>query len=313
MARRIFLLVLCALFLSFSLPQTGLAVTGCIVETDGEEAIALTAAEELGISSEKWLVSNLPKLRSMETIQTRFVFASAPEVVKTRAVLNKKGESLTLYRFDTVKDMEKCRAMIKGVTLVYGGKTVYVDSKFPVTYYYDAKTNTIALYCGADTAVDQKLKETYAVAGIFGGYFSSRHTIVAPDGMDILAPQTEDIDLKLIRKRADSIYVATVTDTPSWKGHSASGSYALAVEKTVRGIERTTLKLSEVWPGVMIEGRTYVICIKHVSTENGATKLQLADRVYKSAFELNDRGYVLPIREYGMKAPMKLAKFLKGI
>ncbi len=312
MVKRIVLMVLCVLFLCFSLPLTGLAVTGCIVEDD--EAVTLFATGEWSTRSEKWLVSNFPKLRSMETTQTRFVFASAPEVAKTRAVLNKKGESLTLYRFKTDKDVQKCKAMIKGNTLVYGGKTVYVDTLFPATYYIDGRV--IALYCGADAAVDKKMKQTFEVAGDFGGYFDARHAITAPDGMDIAAPQTEDIDLKTIKERADSVYVAAVTGVSSWQGqsvNSVNGFYALTVEKTVRGIERTTLKLSDLWPGVMHNGRTYVICIKHVATENGATKLQLADRTYMSVFEINDKGYVLPIREYGMKAPVELEKFLKSI
>lgn len=301
---RFFSLILCLLFLA-AFPLSTVAVQQEYVVVD----VAKTETDA------DWLRETFPKLRSMEMAETRFVFASAPEVTKTRAVLNKKGESLTLYRFDTEKDMEKCRAMIKGVTLVYGGKTVYVDSKFPVTYYYDAKANSIALYCGADAAVDKALKETYAVAGTYGGYFDARHSIAIPGETDeIVTPQTEVIEsLKDVKKRADSVYVATVTHTSVWQGDSVSGSYALTVKKTVRGIERTTLKLSELWPGMMIAGRTYVVCVKHVSTENGATKLLLADRLYESAFEIDDKGYVLPIREYGMKAPVKLDTFLKSI
>ncbi len=263
--------------------------------------------------NESWLEHNFPKLRSMETTQTRFVFASAPKVTKTRAVLNRKGESLTLYRFETEKDVLKANAMIKSTTLGYGGKTVYVDTLFPATYYVHPEGKAIALYCGSDKAVNEKLQKTYAVAGDFGGYFDARHGITAPDGTIIAAPQTEDINLKTIKERADSIYIATVTRTPSWKGHSVNGSYALDVENTVRGIERTTLKLSDLWPGVMIEGRSYVVCVKHVATENGKTTLLLADRLYKSVFEINDKGYILPIRDYGMKAPVKLDTFLKSI
>lgn len=266
---------------------------------------------DMATVNEAWLRETFPKLRSMETTDTRFVFASAPKVTKTRAVLNKKGESLTLYRFETEKDMQKANAMIKGCTLVYGGKTVYADSKFPVTYYSNTKDNTIALYCGADSEVNTIIIKTFQTAGTFGGYFDARHAITGPDGMDIAAPQTEDISLKTMKERADSVYIATVTRVPSWKGHSVNGSYALDVKETIRGIERTTLKLSELWPGVMIEGRSYVVCVKHVSTQNGATKLLLADRVYKSAFEIDDKGYALPIRDYGMKAPVKLEEFLK--
>lgn len=300
--RSIIGLALCMLLL-FTVPLSAAAAQKDVV----------TDASKSGIDAE-WLRAAFPKLRSVEETKTRFVFASAPEVVKTRAVLNKAGESLSVYRFPTVKDAEKCKAMIKGNTLVYGGKTVYADSKFPVTYYVNTDTKAIILYCGADTKVDELLKKTYTVAGSYGGYFDARHSIAIPGESDeIASPQTENIDLNVLKQRADSVYVATVTGTPSWKGHAVNGSYALTVKETVRGIERTTLNLSGVWPGVMIEGRTYVVCIKHVSTENGATRLLLADQVYKSVFEINEKGDVLPIREYGMKAPVKLEKFLKSI
>lgn len=298
--RNIVGLVLCTLLL-FTVPLSAAAA----------QKGTVAHAVQSGIYAE-WLRTSFPKLRSVEETKTRFVFASAPEVVKTRAVLNKAGESLTVYRFAAVKDAEKCKAMIKGSTLVYGGKTVYADSKFPVTYYANTEAKVIILYCGVDKKVDEVLKKTYTVAGNYGGYFDARHSIAIPGEADeIASPQTEDIDLNVLKQRADSVYVATVTGAPSWKGHTVNGSYALTVKETVRGIERTTLKLSGVWPGVMIEGRTYVVCIKHVSTENGATRLLLADQVYKSVFEIDGKGNVLPICEYGMKAPVKLEKFLK--
>ena len=307
MKKRLLALVLGVLLLIAAFPLASLAATG---EKDNLILLPPDAAS----INESWLRTTFPKLRSMETKETRFIFASAPKVTKTRAVLNKKGESLTLYRFETEKDMQKANAMIKGNTLVYGGKTVYVDTLFPATYYIHPEGKAIALYCGSDKAVDEKLKKTYEAAGSFGGYFDARHGITAPDGMEIVAPQMGyPENLKQIKEETDSVYIATVTRVPSWNGHSVNGSYALDVEKTVRGIERTTLKLSELWPGVMIEGRSYVVCVKHVATENGATKLQLADRLYYSAFEINDKGYVLPIRDYGMNAPVKLETFLKSL
>ncbi|HWR23568.1 MAG TPA: hypothetical protein VN366_08835 [Feifaniaceae bacterium] len=305
MKKRLLALALCALLLIAAFPLSASAAAG-------EKDDPLLLPPDAASINESWLKHTFPKLRSMETTQTRFVFASAPKVTKTRAVLNKKGESLTLYRFETEKDMQKANAMLKGNTLVYGGKTVYVDTLFPATYYFSA--DTIALYCGSDKAADETLKKTYEVAGGFGGYFDARHGITAPDGMDIVSPQMGYPEtLKQIKGDTDSVYVATVTRTPSWKGHSVDGYYALDVKQTVRGIERAALKLSDLWPGVMVEGRSYVVCVKHVATENGATKLQLADRLYKSAFEIDDRGYVLPIRDYGMKAPVKLDTFLKSV
>ncbi len=317
MTRRILLLALCTLLLSFSLPLTGLAVTGCIVED--KEAVTLFATGEWLTRSEKWLASNFPKLRSMETTQTRFVFASAPEAVKTRAVLNKAGESLTLYRFKAEKDMQKCIAMIKGNSLVYGGKTVYVDTLFPATYY--AAGNVIALYCGADAAVDKKLQETYEVAGGYGGYFDKRDEAALPESalyLDVLVvspPQERPApkNLKELLKRADSVYIAKVNKVPVWgKGTNVDGMYQLEVTENVRGIARTSIRLRD-WPGVMHSGRTYVLYLQHVENEVGGTDIMYADTKSHSTFEIDDRGYVLPIREYGMKAPVKLEQFLKGL
>ena len=318
MAKRIALLALCALLLSFSLPLTGQAIIGSVVEED-DDAATLFATGEWFARSEKWLRSNFPKLRSMETIETRFVFSSAPEVVKTRAVLNKAGESLTLYRFKTDKDVQKCLAMIKGNTLGYGRKTVYVDTLFPATYYADGRV--IALYCGADAAVDKKLMDTYEVAGGYGGYFDKRDEAALPESAEyldtlIISPPQErpaPKNLKELLKRADSVYIAKVSKVPEWgKGTEINGLYELEVTKNIRGIARTTIRLRD-WPGVMYAGRTYVLYVQHVENELGGTDIIYADTKYHSTFELDDRGYVLPIREYGMKAPVKLEKFLKGL
>ena len=316
MAKRILLLALCALLLSFCLPLTGFAATDAIPD---EEAVTLFATGEWMKRSEKWLVSNFPKLRSLETTETRFVFASAPEAAKTRAVLNKAGESLTLYRFKTDKDVQKCLAMIKGNTLVYGGKTVYVDTLFPATYYADGRV--IALYCGADAAVDKKLKETYEVAGGYGGYFDKRDEAALPESAEyldtlIVSPPQErpaPKNLKELLKRADSVYIAKVTKVPEWgKGIEINGRYELEVTENVRGIARTTIRLRD-WPGVMYLGRTYALYLQHVENDVGGTDVIYADTNSHSTFEIDDRGYVLPIREYGMKAPVKLDKFLKGL
>ena len=266
--------------------------------------------------NESWLKNTFPKLQSMETTQTRFVFASAPKVTKTRAVLNKKGESLTLYRFETEKDLQKANAMIKGNTLVYGGKTVYVDTLFPATYYIHPEGKAIALYCGADTAVDKKLRETYEVAGTYGGYFDDRYTIVSADGSSIATPPKDEMppaSIKALSKKADSVYMVKVKKAPTWgKDIDVRGSYELEVTKNIKGIAYTSFRLMD-WPGVMHEGRSYVLFIRHTAVQSGGTRIICADGVHHSTFEINDKGYVLPIREYGMKAPVKLDKFLKSL
>ncbi|HWR23569.1 MAG TPA: hypothetical protein VN366_08840 [Feifaniaceae bacterium] len=273
---------------------------------------------DFAVMNETWMKNTFPKLRSMETTETRFVFASAPKVTKTRAVLNKKGESLTLYRFETEKDMQKANAMIKGNTLVYGGKTVYVDTLFPATYYFSA--DTIALYCGSDAAVDRKLLETYEIAGEYGGYFDNRN-FFDPPGVDplVVDPPREGVQLppesiKELLARTDGIYIVKIQSVPVWNGrdYNPTGKYALEVTRNIQGISRKGFSL-QAYPDVMRMGRSYVLFIRNIATGNGAASIRIADSAYQSTFEIDDRGYVLPIREYGMKAPVKLEKFLKNL
>jgi hypothetical protein len=203
--------------------------------------------------------------------------------------------------------------MIQGSALVYGGKLLYVDTKFPVTYFYNIKENVVALYCGADSQVWEKLLQDYGVAGVYGAYFSPRHAIVH-DGMEIAIPLTGAAEsLKQVKAMADSVYVVTVKKASTWDGIQIKGRHELEVIKNVRGIERKSFRLSGRWPELLRPGRSYVVCVKHESTDNGATIICLADREYQSVFEIDSRGYVLPIREYGMKTELKLETLLKQL
>lgn len=284
--------------------------------TEGERHTLPIMPPSAADRNESWLRHAFPKLRSLETTQTRFVFASAPEVVKTRAVLNKKGESLTIYRFETEKDTLKANAMIKGNTLVYGGKTVYVDTLFPATYYVYTEGMAIALYCGADEAVNGKLQETYAVAGGYGGYFDKRYEFISPYGNDIVTPPKDEIppaSIKALLKQTDGIYIVKVAKAPAWgKGTDVTGAYELEVTQNIKGVVRASFKLDDL-PGVMYAGRSYVLFTLNIAMQGGGTRIICADWVHHSAFEIDDRGYVLPIREYGMKAPVKLAAFLRKL
>ena len=250
----------------------------------------------------------------MESTQTRFVFASAPKVTKNRYILNTKGETLTIYSFATTKEVENCKAMIKGNTLVYGDRTVYVDTLFPATYYVNAERMEIALYCGSDEAINKKLTNKYEITGGYGGYFDDRSDIISADGSKIVSPPRYEVppaSVKALSKEADGIYIVKVKKTPVWgKGIEIKGAYELQVTKSLKGISRASFKLSE-WPGVMRAGRSYVLFIRNVAAQTGGTNIILADGVYHSTFEVDDRGYVLPIREYGMKAPMKVAEFMR--
>ena len=99
----------------------------------GEESLgSVNYGDEL---SHAWLKANFPKLRGLTTEETVFVFRSAPKSIKTRAVLNKKGETLTLHCFENSSAFALCQHIIKGNTFVYGNAAVYVDTEFPATYY----------------------------------------------------------------------------------------------------------------------------------------------------------------------------------
>jgi|GEM_PF-6714696 len=309
-------MLLCALFAALFALSVPLAAFAAPV---GELTAVYSSNEMLArAEANEALIKRLfPKLRSVESKETRFVFASAPEAVKTRAVLNKKGETLTFYRVGFAGALDKCRAMIKGNSLLYGGRTVYVDTLFPATYYYSAAENIIALYCGADAAADKILRENaFVCAGGIGGYFADRSRFTAPDGTVILTPPKGDVTyphtLKELSKAADSVYVVQAASVPKWEGGAVTGRYELVVTQNVRGIERQRFFLGD-YPYVMLAGRTYVLFIRHAATDTGGTRVLYADEVNHPAFELDDRGYVLPIRAYGMKAPVKLQTFLKSL
>ena len=73
MKKRLLALALCALLLIAAFPLAASAAAG---EKDNLILLPPDAAS----LNESWLEHNFPKLRSMETTQTRFVFASAPKV-----------------------------------------------------------------------------------------------------------------------------------------------------------------------------------------------------------------------------------------
>ena len=252
----------------------------------------------------------------MEYVKERFAFPSAPKAVKREYLLNKKGETVTVWSFDTLKDMKTCEAMINGCSLTYRNNTVYSHSDFPATYYSSAQRKEIVLYCGADKAVDQMLKKTWKVAGGYGGYFRMRELILVPGEdpivvmpLDKTTPDTVDA----ITKQSEGIYIVKVIKTPVWgKGSDFRGAYELKVTKTVRGMERKSLQLPA-YPGVMRTGGSYVVFVKPVDEDAGDDKLMLTDETNNSVFEMDDRGYVLPIREYGMYVPVELSWFLSGL
>ncbi|HWR23570.1 MAG TPA: hypothetical protein VN366_08845 [Feifaniaceae bacterium] len=322
MKKRFIGLMLCILLL-FAAALPALAAGEAGVEDRIVSHAAPTDGADAAKRDEAWLREAFPNLRSCETTETRFVFASAPNVTKTRAVLNKKGESLVIYRFETAGALEKCKAMVRGNALVYGGKTVYADTLFSATYYYNDAEKTIALYCGAEEKVNNKLLSGYTVAGNFGGYFQDRNMVAFGDYVYLDAVKwdegyVEPDSIKKVLALTDIVCIGSIKKAPPVpaKGKEpefpAFGTYEIEVSRAVKGRARRMIKLQG-YPGVMTEGRTYVLFLEEYQFPGGASALSLAESYYRSTFEIDDRGYVLPIREYGMKAPVKLEKFLKGL
>jgi hypothetical protein len=109
-------------------------------------------------------------VRCMEYARERFAFSAAPRAVKREYLMNTKGETVTVWSFDTLQDMKACEAMIKGNHLEYKNNFVYPQSAFPATYYSSTERMEIVLYCGADKAVYEMLRRHYTAAGGYGGY-----------------------------------------------------------------------------------------------------------------------------------------------
>ena len=266
--------------------------------------------DAIEMTNEAWIREVFPDAKEITTEATPFVFASAPKVTKTRAVMNKQGESLTLYRFANRKDYEKCKAMVKGTSLIYGGKVVYVDTEFASTYFYNENSNMLALYCGSTQRIFGVLEDrNFFPAGGIGGFFASRLRSINQYGNVVTLPTEDTPDTpKALAKLSSGIVRVLVKSAPSGL---KEGAYTLEVRESIRGKLKGSITVNAM-PGVMEKGRSYIVFLKE-QTSGGKKALVLADSVYSSVFELNDKGYVLPVREYGMTKPVTQTAFLKGL
>lgn len=266
-----------------------------------------------------YLQTLFPKLYGVETRQTHFVFPSAPIVLKTFAMLRPNGEALALYRFKTVHDYMDCKMMIVGNTVVKDGDTVYPDTKLPATYYYNDKKHLLLFYFGADEAVSETLTgEGFRVAGMFGGYFDDRNSIEYGD-MVLVSVAKLDGDLRPTYRtplrEAQEVCVGTIRSVKEPEAGIAPDFWTYAVydvesRKTNKGKLRDYVQVL-IERGVVWElNRSYVFCLDEKQNFGGLYWLCGGS---DSLFEIDDRGYVLPVREYAMKAPVKLEKFLKEL
>lgn len=277
-------------------------VTGSDYSTVGER-YAVTQ-----ISNEKWIRDVFPGAKGLSTEKVRFVFSGAPRAIKTRAVLNEQGESLTLYRFENKKDYNRAKAMIRGTTVVSGSAVVYVDTLFASTFFYDDDSNLLALYCGSSQSVFSTLVATsFNPAGRLGGFFSPRNNAIYKNATQRIEPDGKTpASPKELRAASSAVLTGVVTSVPTAK--DTPGTYTITVSESIRGSLKGTVNVTAM-PGVLEKGRSYVLFLKKDS--KGVYKL--TDEVYFSAFELNDKGYVLPIREYGMTKPVSLESFKKSL
>ncbi|MEL7601788.1 MAG: hypothetical protein AAGU77_01400 [Bacillota bacterium] len=264
--------------------------------------------DPIQISNEKWIREVFPDAKEFSTEKTRFVFSGAPRATKTRAVLSEKGESLTLYRFDNKKDYQKAKSMIRGTTLVSGSAVVYVDTQFASTYFYNDASNMLALYCGSAQQVYARLYgRNFYPAGGLGGFFSRRNSAIYKIPAQRIDPNEKTpASPTELRAASSTVLTGIVKSVPTTK--DAPGVYTIAVDESIRGALKGTISVTAM-PGVLEKGRSYVLFLKKDS--KGVYKL--TDEAYFSAFELNDKGYVLPIREYGMTKPVTLATFKKSL
>jgi hypothetical protein len=273
--------------------------------TGADYGIAGVDFDKRAISNEKWISGHFRDAKEFSTEKVRFVFSGAPRATKTRAVLNKQGESLTLYRFDNKKDYDKAKSMIRGTTVVSGSTVVYVDTLFASTYFYDDDSNMLALYCGSTQTVFSSLISTsFNPAGGLGGFFSWRGAIyknaaqrVEPNGKTPASP-------KELNKASSVVLTGVVKSVPTTK--DTPGVYTITVGDSIRGALKGTISVTAM-PGVLEEGRSYVLFLK----KNAKSIYRLTDEAYFSAFEINDKGTVLPIREYSMTKPVSLDAFKK--
>ena len=269
--------------------------------------IAGTGFDKRTFSNEQWIRQIFPDAKEYSTEKVRFVFSGAPRAVKTRAVLNKQSESLTLYRFDNKQDYDRAKTMIRGNTVVSGSAVVYVDTLFASTYFYDDESNLLALYCGSTQTVFSVLVATdFNPAGGLGGFFSWRNAIyktaaqrIEPNGKTPASP-------KALRAASTAVLTGTVKSVPTTK--DTSGVYTIAVTDSIRGSLKGTINVTAM-PGVLEKGRSYVLFLK----KDAKSIYRLTDEAYFSAFELSDKGYVLPIREYGMTKLVTLDAFQKSL
>lgn len=255
------------------------------------------------------MLAAFPKAKITERVDSiSFVFANAPAATKIRFTINNKtGEQIVMYRFASSSARESCGKWINDCAIVLSGKFVYADVKLPYTWYEDQLTRLL-LYCGVNNKANQALQNLgYRPVG---GYFSS-HRGSQYEGMDYAAPGTGGQEsMTGLLKQTKLLFLGKITNE---KFENMSMQYTAAVKENIKNADREEI-VFQAMPGSLSVGKTYLFFLtEQKDGETGMVTALLADGFNRSALEVDDRGYVLPRREYGMKKLQNTSSLIKSL
>lgn len=234
-----------------------------------------------------------------------FAFTGAPATSKRQYTINAKtGEALTVHTFTNAQDAAVAFDMIHGYRLQFNGQAVFADAKLPYTYYSDKTNNRVALYCGINADAGKKLKKLgFEVAG---GYFASRNSVMY-NGMEYVVPNTgSPKSINALLRASNVLFVGTVTGVSN-----ADKDYTVTVAKDIKNASAGQYTISNVLPGFLMQGCSYVFFVRQYTDKDGTIKNVLADNVMQSALDVDSRGYVLPASAYRLHTLSTVDSFVK--
>lgn len=183
------------------------------------------------------------------------------------------------------------------------------DADFGGVYLTENASKVVVLLVKATQARKNEIRAMVIPAGGLGGFFAPRNSAIYQDGTRRVEPDANTPDTpKALAKQSFAIVRGIVKSAPTG---TKEGAYTLELRESIRGNLKDTITVTAM-PRVMEKGKSYIVFLKEQAS-GGKKTLVLTDSVYFSAFELNDRVYVLPIREYGMTKPVTQTAFIKGL
>jgi len=307
-----------------------LMLLGCLPTT-------ALAQDEGSKEAEAILVLNveaLGKVYHTEGKSGRFGFSAGPRTNMTRHWLDRQGrEAVVLYTFTREKDYQAALDMILDCGLSWRGSVAYPNSVLPSTWFGRETSISVLRYEGTDEAVLRELqRQGYRV---LGGYFASyapgrgypfrEEELNNPDSVwnhALDKSLVEQPDTKLADLLAESpmVCVARVKKVPAWeksmtireyRDKQERWRYEIEILENIRNCPGKTMKLRDLDPGVLEEGRTYVLFLQ--KQEDGGVTLNWIAEDNPAALEVDDRGYVLPARKLGMNRLVSLENYIRTL